>query len=251
MKAVKDIPYVTDECVGRRVLDVYLPDGETQAVFVYFHGGGLEFGDKNGGTVIAEFLANRGIASVHANYRLYPEAKYPEFIDDAAAAVAWVFTNIKSYIGYVPKIFVGGSSAGAYLSMMLAFNGKYLESVGMSPLDIDGFIHDAGQPTTHFNVLRERGIDSRRLIVDEAAPLYHIGTAQKLAPMHFFVSDNDMPARYEQTMTVLATLKHFGIDSEVSLRVSQGTHCEYVYKLDESGDSVFGKMIYEYIGNRK
>lgn len=65
---------------------------------------------------------------------------------------------------------MGGSSAGGYLSMMLCFDKKYYEAVGVSPSDISGCVHDAGQPTVHFKVLKERGIDSRRIIIDESAP---------------------------------------------------------------------------------
>ena len=38
---------------------------------------------------------------------------------------------------------------------MLCFDEKYLKAVGMLPTDIAGYIHDAGQPTSHFNVLKE------------------------------------------------------------------------------------------------
>ena len=49
----------------------------------------------------------RNIAVVSANYRMFPEVKFPEFLEDAADAVAWVFNN-KSKFG-------GGDSFGGGL----------------------------------------------------------------------------------------------------------------------------------------
>ena len=54
-----------------------------------------------------------------------------------------------------------------------------------------------------------RGVSSKRLIVDETAPIYHVGTAAEYPPMHFVVSDEDIECRYEQTMLMLAAMKSF------------------------------------------
>ena len=59
--------------------------------------------------------------------------------------------------------------------MMLCFDDKYLSACGVPADIIKGYVHDAGQPSTHFNVQRERGLDPRRVIIDEATPIYHIG----------------------------------------------------------------------------
>ena len=55
--------------------------------------------------------------------------------------------------------------------MMLMLDAHWLARLDMSPADAAGFIFNAGQPTTHYNVLRERGMDPKRVVVDEAAPL--------------------------------------------------------------------------------
>ncbi len=244
MKSICDIRYSQDavEC-----LDIHLPDCDSFPVFVYFHGGGIENGDKTDQLTAFEYLTNKGIAVVSVNYRMYPNAKFPEFIEDSAAAVAWVFEHIGEY-GNAEKIYVGGSSAGGYISMMLCFDKRYLTKHGISPVQIDGWIHDAGQPTMHFNVLKEYGIDTRRVVVDETAPLYFIGADEEYSPMLIIVSDNDMQNRYEQTMLVMSTLKHFGhTEPDVQLLVKNGTHNAYVNALDENGISEFGQMIEAYI----
>lgn len=247
MKAVKDIFY-TENNDKRQTLDIFLPETDSFKVFIYFHGGGLCGGSKNGfGGKFAEYLTERGICVVSAEYRMYPEAKYPDFIEDAASAVAWVKNNIV-YYGNCEGIYVGGSSAGGYLSMMLCFDPKYLGFHGIAPTDINGYVHDAGQPTAHFNVLKERGLDSRRIIVDDTAPLFHVGLAESYSPMLIIYSDNDMVNRPQQTEVLLTTLKHFGYDSnKISVTVKNGKHCAYVSRLDESGESEFAKMIFPFI----
>lgn len=158
MKILTDIPYVTDhaqvDTSPAHMLDLYLPDTQNFPTFLYFHGGGLVNGSK-GPRFLGEWFAKNGIAFATANYRMYPTASYPDFIKDAASAVAWVKNRIVDY-GGGDRVFVGGSSAGGYLSMMLCFDAKYLAMHKIKPESIAGYIHDAGQPTTHFNVLRER-----------------------------------------------------------------------------------------------
>ena len=197
---------VFDVCYNKQTgqkLDIHLPDSSEFSVLVYFHGGGLVAGDKCEQKTFFEFMASHGVAVVSANYRMYPDAKYPDFLIDAADAVAWVFDNIGNY-GKVNGIYVGGSSAGGYISQMLCFDEKWLAKYNIKPCDITGFIHDAGQPTCHFNVLKERGIDSRRVIIDDSAPLYHIGEADEYPPMLIIVSDNDMQNRLQKRLKELA-----------------------------------------------
>ena len=242
MKLIQDIVYRTEE--PQRFIDLYLPDGQPKAVFVYFHGGGLEKGGKTAATHFAPYLCEQGIAVASANYRMYPDYTYPDFIYDAAKAVAFTVEYAKRELG-CDHIYVGGSSAGGYLSMMLCFDPRYLASEGIDNSYITGYFHDAGQPTAHFNVLKYGGVDPRRVIVDETAPLYHIGTAPSYPAMRFIVSDDDMQNRYEQTMLVLSTMKHFGYTGYDHV-VKNGKHCKYVSRVDETGESEFGKMFYDF-----
>lgn len=227
-------------------LDLHLPENDNFDLFIYFHGGGLEGGSRKGVEVFAKTLAKNNIATASVEYSMYPNAKYPDFIKDCADSIRWLKDNINNY-GKCNRIFVGGSSAGGYLSMMLCFDERYLKQVGILPTDIAGYIHDAGQPTAHFNVLKERGLDSRRLIVDETAPMYFVGLQEKYSPMLFIVSDNDMFARYEQTILMVKTLEHFGHKDNVYLQVLRGKHCEHTKKVDENGDGVLGNIINDFI----
>lgn len=245
MKSILDVCYSEK---NKQYLDVHLPEEGAFDVFVYFHGGGLERGDKRAKkcNTFFENATEHGIAVVSCNYRMYPDAAYPDYIEDAADAVAWVLQNMKNY-GEVKSVFVGGSSAGGYLSQMLCFDASWLADRGVAPGDIAGYVLDAGQPTSHFNVLRERGLHTKRIVVDEAAPLYYLQPELTLPPMLIIVSDDDIKLRYEQTQLLVATLNYFGYGDLVELREMNGKHCAYVSAIDEEGRSVFGRLVIDFI----
>ena len=227
-------------------IDLHLPESTDFDLFVYFHGGGLTSGSRKGVEVFAKTLAKRNIATASVEYRLYPNAKFPDFIKDGASAIRYLKDNVAKF-GNVKRVFVGGSSAGGYISMMLCFDQRYLSAEGLSQKDIAGYIHDAGQPTSHFRVLEELGKDSGRVIIDETAPLYFVGTSKEYPPMAFIVSDNDIPCRYEQTMLIAKTMEYFGHKDKVFLEVMHGSHCEYVEKADDDGEGILGKVILKFI----
>lgn len=229
----------------RQVFDVYAPDSAPTVGFLYFHGGGITGGSKDAYANLAPILTAHGIALFNANYTLYPAAKYPEFICDAALAAKACRDYLKNNLG-CDTLYIGGSSAGAYLSMMLCFDERYLAHVGMSNADIAGYLHDAGQPTVHFNVLVEHGENKKRLIVDERAPLYYVGLADAYPKMRFLVSDNDLAGRYEQTMLMLATLSHFGYTG-FDHKVIKGKHCAYCRQVDSAGNGLFAPYILDFI----
>ncbi len=250
MKSIKDIVYSTVDGEDLK-FDLYTPDEGAFDIFVYFHGGGLEKGSKeSGSTSFVPYLAERGIATASFDYRMYPTYKYPDFLVDAANGIKYVIDH-KSEWGDCRRIFVGGSSAGGYMSMMLCFDKRWYEGAGVDRERIAGYVHDAGQPTAHFNVLKFSGVDPRRVIVDDTAPLYHIGTDKEYPPMTFIVSDDDMQNRYEQTMLVLSTLKHFGhTEPKVTHTVMNGKHCKYVGRIDEEdGKSAFGKLVEAFVAS--
>jgi Esterase/lipase len=222
--------------IERQKLDIYMPETLPKAVFVYFHGGGIESGDKSEQLNMAALTEN-GIGVVIPNYRMYPNASYPQFLNDAAQAVAWTYDNYKDI-----KIYVGGSSAGAYMAMMLAFDKRYLSEFGIDSDSVSGYVFDAAQPTAHFNILRELGIDTRRVIIDDRAPLYHITGDRNYPPMLVICADNDIKSRYEQTLLFMSTLDHFGYGNKAEFKLMKGyNHCEY------TSQPVFCDMVSEFI----
>ena len=111
----------------RCVLDIYYPETDKGfATLVWFHGGGLEGGNKE----LLDGFRRQGFAVVSVNYRLFPKCKCPDYIDDAAMAVAWVFDNIAKYGGNNEQIYVSGHSAGGYLTLMVALAKEYMAKYG-------------------------------------------------------------------------------------------------------------------------
>ncbi|TWT58306.1 Carboxylesterase NlhH [Thalassoglobus neptunius] len=176
-------------------LDIYFPENlKNFPTVVWFHGGGL----KGGNRFIPSELKDQGIAVVAVNYRLYPKVKAPAYIEDAAAAVAWVFENIADYGGSPEKIFVSGHSAGGYLTSMIGLDKSWLEAHQIDADDIAGLIPFSGHTITHMTVREERGIPQQQPIVDDLAPLYHVRA--DAPPLLLITGDREleMLGRYEE-----------------------------------------------------
>jgi acetyl esterase/lipase len=131
----------------RHRLDVYAPrPGVVPApVIVFFYGGGWVSGSKAMYRFVGATLAARGALVVIPDYRLYPQVRFPAFVQDAAAAVAWTRANISRFGGDSHQLFLMGHSAGAQIATLLALDDAYLRSVHVSPQhDVCGVIGLAG-----------------------------------------------------------------------------------------------------------
>lgn len=209
---VTDVPYVSDSDTSayrreRCKLDIYHPTDKTgYPTIVWFHGGALEAGAKD----VPQELRNAGLAVVAPNYRLFPRAKCPDYICDAAAAVAWTIRHIIDYGGDPSRVYVGGHSAGGYLSLMLALDKSYLAAEGIDADSIAAYYPVGGQTATHYTIRKERGIAFDMPIVDHFAPL---NNARKLGTrIMLFTGDRryEQMARYEENLYLKAVLEGFG-----------------------------------------
>jgi acetyl esterase/lipase len=119
----------------RQRLDVYAPavPREPAPVLVFFYGGSWESGAKDDYAFVGQALAAQGFVTVLPDYRLYPQARFPDFLQDGAAAIAWVRDNIAAYGGDPRRIVLAGHSAGAYNAVMLGLDPRYLTAAGVDP----------------------------------------------------------------------------------------------------------------------
>ena len=142
-RAQRDIAYGALE---RQRLDVYVPARQPRnaPVILYFYGGNWNSGAKADYQFVGEAFASRGFVTVIADYRLYPQVRFPDFLHDSARAFAWAHANIAGHGGDPARIFVGGHSAGAYNAAMLAFAPAYLNAAGVAPGAIKGLFGLAG-----------------------------------------------------------------------------------------------------------
>ncbi len=116
----------------RHKLDVYAPEarGAAAPVVFFIYGGGWNRGERSDYQFVGRALAARGFVTVIADYRLVPEVKYPEFLEDNASALRWVQDNIANYGGDPSRLFLAGHSAGAYNAVMLALDPSFLREYG-------------------------------------------------------------------------------------------------------------------------
>lgn len=174
----QDIPYYdeaeTDEYIREcRRLDIYYPQNRKKVpVILYFHGGGFIRGDKKSG--VLEIMKLLDCIIVSAEYRLSPKVKCPAYMEDGAAAAAWVLKNIDHYNGDPENVFISGVSAGAYLAMILCTVKRFLNQYGCKPEDFRGYMPLSGQALTHLTIRAEKGIPVTQPVADEYAPLLHV-----------------------------------------------------------------------------
>lgn len=138
-----DIAYGEDP---RQRLDVYTPRAISSPapVVVFFYGGTWNSGKRADYAFVGSALASRGIVTVVADYRLYPQVRYPGFVEDSAAAVAWTNNQITRFGGDAQHIFVMGHSSGAYNAAMVALDKRWLAQSGLSTNIVRGWIGLAG-----------------------------------------------------------------------------------------------------------
>ncbi len=131
---------------SRHRLDICRPAGAVAApVVVFFYGGAWRSGNKGLYRYVAKALARRGYVAVLPDYRVYPQARYPDFLEDGAQVVRWVKDNVGRFGGDPDKIFLKGHSAGAHIAAMLSTDARRLHKVGLAPrCDIAGLIGIAG-----------------------------------------------------------------------------------------------------------
>ena len=220
-KQVNDIRYTvkTDSYAQERLkLDVYYPeDLKDCPVVIWFHGGGLEGGNKE----IPARLKNKGYVVVGVNYRLLPKASIDQCLDDAAAAVAWTYKNIEKYGGSKRKIFVAGHSAGGYLLDMIGLDKKWLAKYDVDADSLAALIPFSGQCVTHYNVRKQQGIGPLQPTIDQYAPLTFI--RPDAPPIIIISGDRELElfGRYEEQAYFWRMLKLVG-HKDVTLYEMQG-----------------------------
>ena len=209
-KQVNDIRYTvkTDSYALERLkLDVYYPeDLKDCPVVIWFHGGGLEGGNKE----IPARLKNKGYVVVGVNYRLLPKVTVKETLDDSAEAVAWVFRHAAEYGGDTKKIIVTGHSAGGYIGMLLCLNKAWLANYNIDADDVMLYAPFSGQAITHYNVRKMQGLTPLQPTIDEYAPLYWV--RKDCPPFVLICGDRELElfGRYDENQYLARMMKLVG-----------------------------------------
>uniref|UniRef100_A0A914KYM8 Carboxylic ester hydrolase n=1 Tax=Meloidogyne incognita TaxID=6306 RepID=A0A914KYM8_MELIC len=120
--------FTTPDSIGKKA--------NPKPVYIWIHGGALSFGSSSAGGWDGEAMASKGIIFVSINYRLgllgffthpalreeNPKLHGNYGLLDQIFAIKWVKNNIANFGGDPERITVGGQSAGAISSLLLAFS---------------------------------------------------------------------------------------------------------------------------------
>jgi acetyl esterase/lipase len=198
---------------ARHGMDIYVPDElrPPAPVVLFFYGGGFMAGRKSEYRIVGEALASKGIVAAIADYRILPEARFPDFLEDGAKAFAALKGMAENYGGDPERIFVMGHSAGAYIAIMLAADPRWLKTEGLDLSALKGAIgiassYGAFAPGSAPNRVFEGHTPS------ETQPAYFIDG--KRPPMMFASGGKDYVASIEGARNIAARLQAVGSAAE-------------------------------------
>jgi acetyl esterase/lipase len=162
-------------------LDVCRPKAAVAApVMVFFYGGGWRSGHKGLYRYVAKALTRRGYVAVVPDYRIYPEVRYPDFLDDGARAVRWVKDNVHRFRRRSGENLSDGHSAGAHIAAMLSIDSTWLDKVALvHGRDLAGLIGISGPydfiPLKDETLIIIFGGAGRA----ETQPIFHVGPGHR------------------------------------------------------------------------
>lgn len=128
-------------------LDLYRPAAPANGpapVVVFLYGGSWRNGERGQYGFVGQRLAQSGVLAIVADYRTFPRAVFPGFVEDAAGAVAWARVHAAEHGGDPQRLYVAGHSAGAQIAALIGVDARYLAPHGMKPRDLAGVIGLSG-----------------------------------------------------------------------------------------------------------
>jgi acetyl esterase/lipase len=213
----RDIAYGSDP---RQRLDLYVPAGAgaDAPLLVLFYGGNWQTGEKADYAFVGQAFASRGYVTAIPDYRLYPEVRYPAFVADGAAAVAWLDAR-RAGNGHRP-LFLVGHSAGAYIAAMLALDPRWLAASGaMRCPPVTAAVGLAGP--YDFLPLHDATLEAifgPGPAAPDSQPIQHVGPGPP--PMLLATGDDDHTVRPANSRALALRLEAVGAPAE--LRVYAG-----------------------------
>ncbi|MGI4814617.1 MAG: alpha/beta hydrolase [Janthinobacterium lividum] len=137
VSTTRDLQYASGDRHGIDVYQPHQPSGNMRGglpVVVFIYGGSWQEGKRADYRFVGAALARHGYLTFIPDYRLYPQAHYPDFIRDTAQAVRFAQQHAAQYGGDPHKLVLVGHSAGSYMVAMLALDPRWLHEVGMDPV---------------------------------------------------------------------------------------------------------------------
>lgn len=207
-------------------LEMFVPaqagPATTLPVIVFIHGGSWASGRPEDYRFVARTLAPQGYAVVLAGYRLFPRVRYPAMLEDGAAALRWVADNAARHGGDPARIVVMGHSAGAYNTLMLALDPRWLEARALSPAMLRGAVSLAG-PADFLPLDTQATIDTFGQAPDlrDTQPVAHAHAGAP--PLLLVTGDADTRVKPRNSLALAKALTAAGTPTKVVL-LSDVTH---------------------------
>lgn len=205
----RDVKYGPHE---RHALDIYRPLGDdaTSPIAIFGYGGSWRYGHRSAYGFVGAAFAARGITAVVPDYRLYPEVKFPAFVEDIALAYVWVSRKFATKEGRPRPVVLVGHSAGAHLAALLAYDPHYLRAAGPDVPRPGAFVGLSGpyafDPTT-WPATAEVFATARS--ADEARPVAFVGPGAP--PALLLHGSADDLVKVWNTRTLAETLAAHGV----------------------------------------
>ena len=188
----------------RQRFDVYVPGtlideadkatGSPLVIFVY--GGSWSRGSRRDYGFVGQALAARGFTVMVVDYRLYPDVRYPDFLQDCARAVGYGLEHARELGADPHRVFLYGHSAGAYNVAMLALDPRWLRAAGHSPDELSGWVGLAGP--CNFLPIGDPGV---KLVFDwpdtspdtspDTQPIHHVDDLARPLPAFLGAAQHD------------------------------------------------------------
>jgi len=216
-KLYTDIPYINNSNdvnydIAFNSLDVYVPKElppNKMPVIIFVHGGAWTdyFGNKNN---LREYLqkgiyfTDNNFVFVNVNYRVFPEYKFPVYVQDVSKSISWVYDNIDIYNGDKDLIFLAGHSAGGQIVSLISTDESYLKknnldlSVIKGSILLEGIGYDLLKP-------RQYDLDSQLVskylmftfgedenLLKNASAINHVDKNINIPPMILFGAENSI-----------------------------------------------------------
>jgi len=215
-RQVRNIPYV-DDADARQVLDLYLPEpGEPAPVIVFLHGGHWRSGHRRLYAQMAETLCPQGYVVALVDYRLVPDVHYPAFMEDAVAALNWLYANIDTYGGDPERMIVSGHSAGSHILALLLVHDRFRSMLDFDVCELSGAVLFSGP----FDFEQDNLLDEEFLRMmtvteadfHEAQPINH--PRADVPPLLVINGDRDVVTSEKQARRFAEAMQDAGADVE-------------------------------------